>query len=296
MATFGWFLELPSILRNRKSSTDGKRRSAGESKPQKGKGLIGGLKDRSSTDLRGIHVHSLFHQCLERGISSATIRDYLRIHPLPHTGEDHILEAWVDGLSVWRPGSLEDTAKRRTTDMRRTGDTQGNGCVIQEPSLRGITLPQIERIYRRACDQCERENWTSTTPGQRRRVRPLNMTVLDIVEYYIKPLTWARGVSMAEAVSSGPVPPEWFVSHWWGGSVKDLITCLRRHQKDRDLAPDATTYWVRTTCRLPPRRGARDGLTRARPRRSAPCPCGRRSWPRRLAATSTAVPLPARCS
>jgi len=141
--------------------------------------------------------------------------------------------------------------RRRSIETRRASIKQAwahsrpMGCTIPEAALRGITVPQLERIFEVAVHQCKQHRWRSTEPGRHAEVLTADtITLYDLAKYWIEPETQERKCSMVELIAAGPQPPEWFVSHWWGEPVKDFITCLRQHLKDRDLPLDTTAYWV----------------------------------------------------
>jgi hypothetical protein len=68
----------------------------------------------------------------------------------------------------------------------------------------------------------------------------------SLVEHFIKPKTKWRKCSMVELVADGPQPPRVFVSHAWGESVKDFITCLEQFVEDHgdNDYDDDTPFWV----------------------------------------------------
>ena len=114
------------------------------------------------------------------------------------------------------------------------------GCSIPRVEERGITLHQLHAVWRHIERRCERERWVSfagelLTPG--------TVTLYDACRYVIKPATAERQCSLVELMASGPQPPRWFVSHWWGEEICDFIACLEQHAADHCL-DFHTPYWV----------------------------------------------------
>eukprot|EP00928_Gymnodinium_smaydae_P041881 TRINITY_DN28285_c0_g2_i1.p1 TRINITY_DN28285_c0_g2~~TRINITY_DN28285_c0_g2_i1.p1 ORF type:complete len:620 (+),score=76.64 TRINITY_DN28285_c0_g2_i1:131-1990(+) len=53
-----------------------------------------------------------------------------------------------------------------------------------------------------------------------------------------------HSLSLKEILSTQPLRPRWFVSHWWGEKVFDFIRCCERHAKLRGLEEGQASYWV----------------------------------------------------
>lgn len=116
---------------------------------------------------------------------------------------------------------------------------------IEETALRGISLPQLRAYIAEAGNRCAAERWTSTAPGSSGVLTAKTMTLYDLATHAIQPLANATGLSVVETLASGPQPPSWFVSHWWGETLADFVRCLERHCRDRGLDEATTYYWVR---------------------------------------------------
>ena len=176
-------------------------------------------------------------KCAELGISRSELRAHLEAHSPPQPGEPGGAAAWADELVKMRTGQSSAPQPRPAPSAQApTG-----GCVIPETALRGITIPQLEAICKEFAAQCAVKGWTSIE-GQ--LLTPETFNLYDLVKYYIKPMTEERNCSLVELVASGPQPPAWFVSHWWGEPVEAFIACLKQHREDRGLA-EHTVYWVR---------------------------------------------------
>jgi Ran GTPase-activating protein (RanGAP) involved in mRNA processing and transport len=118
------------------------------------------------------------------------------------------------------------------------------GCTIDEPSERGITLPQLRHTFACALERCAAEVWMSTNPLD--RGKPLSretITLYDLVSNFIVPATGGGRRSLVEVLAPGPQRPVWFVSHWWAEPVYLFIACIEQHAIDHQLGDDSA-YWV----------------------------------------------------
>ena len=62
----------------------------------------------------------------------------------------------------------------------------------------------------------------------------------------VKPLTEPFQLSFVELV--GPTDMEWFVSHYWGMSLRHFGDAIRKHAQAAQLTPDwrDSAYWICT--------------------------------------------------
>jgi hypothetical protein len=118
------------------------------------------------------------------------------------------------------------------------------GCEIDLCEERGITIQQLQHTLATATALCTAEGWTSTAPGcSHVRLEAHTMTLYDVTSQVVIPATTARQCSLVELLATGPQPPTWFVSHWWGEPVLHFLQVLKQHAADRRLGPE-TVYWV----------------------------------------------------
>lgn len=149
------------------------------------------------------------------------------------------------------------------------------------PSLtdRAITLRQLRQIYSLIQARCEAEGWVSSDRAQHGALlTPERVTLHDVVEHLIMPLTSAYACSAVELLASGPQRPSWYVIHAREEPVHDMIACLAQHAADRGMGED-TAYWVRARARAAPRSRAAARLARAHARsaRAPTAPAVRRA-------------------
>ncbi|CAB9514706.1 Kinesin light chain [Seminavis robusta] len=125
------------------------------------------------------------------------------------------------------------------------------GFAIEQTELRAISLQQLKNVTIQIILRCEKEKWTSTSSNQKKEkqrclLKPEDVTLYDLVQHYIVPITKERKCSYVELIAPGPQKPDWFVSHWWGEPILQFVACLEKHAKDRFPAkrPDQIFYWV----------------------------------------------------
>jgi len=70
-----------------------------------------------------------------------------------------------------------------------------------------------------------------------------DVTLYDLNEHFILPQTRAHKCSLVELLvhdndeeANKELPPDYFVSHWWGEPVVQFLDCLKQHAHDRQLA------------------------------------------------------------
>jgi len=58
----------------------------------------------------------------------------------------------------------------------------------------------------------------------------------------IKPATLEKDCSFVEMLTSQKQPSDWFVIHWWGDRIKDVLKCLDLQIQTRELS-ESTAFW-----------------------------------------------------
>ena len=93
----------------------------------------------------------------------------------------------------------------------------GGGCKIKLAEHRAITLPQLRAVKAQIGRRCPAEGWT-TWKGE--PLTPATVALYDVNTFVILPGTVTLQCSFVELLATGPQLPKWFVSHWWGESVR----------------------------------------------------------------------------
>ena len=97
--------------------------------------------------------------------------------------------------------------------------------------LRAITLRQLCAVEANIIRRCIKEGWTDRDG---KALTPETVTLYDANKYVILPFTKKDQKSFVSCLPStaGPQPPRFFVSHWWGESVSDFISCVKQFIED----------------------------------------------------------------
>jgi hypothetical protein len=110
---------------------------------------------------------------------------------------------------------------------------------------RAITMPQLKMIMKWTKEHCHR--WRDADPPELSKTSRMHLT-MDFMNTYhlnhwlIKPATLEKDCSFVEMLTSQKQPAEWFVIHWWGDRLKDLMKCLELQIQTREL-PESTAFW-----------------------------------------------------
>mmetsp|Transcript_13375 Transcript_13375/g.31374 ORF Transcript_13375/g.31374 Transcript_13375/m.31374 type:complete len:784 (-) Transcript_13375:155-2506(-) len=116
---------------------------------------------------------------------------------------------------------------------------------------RGIMVKQLELLVdfvrkRSHPKTTVIRGWKDAISGDPLYLRSVDMYQLN--RHLIKPLTQQAQCSYVEAVafSETSQQPAWFVSHWWGEPVMDLVANVKKHVQTRypQMCGVTTAYWV----------------------------------------------------
>jgi len=112
-----------------------------------------------------------------------------------------------------------------------SSSSSSSRSIIPNVEMRGITLRQLRAVYVNIERRCTIEGWKNDKGDI---LTPDNVNMYDVNRYIIKPFTCTSKKSFVESLPStaGTQPPRWYISHWWGDSVKDFISCLETHMHD----------------------------------------------------------------
>ena len=134
------------------------------------------------------------------------------------------------------------------------GSSVEKGCIIEFTEDRGITIVQLKALYEKIKKKCAAGKLMRS--GELEPLRPEQVNLYDINDRIIKKYTAHKSCSYVELIATRQQSPNWFVSHWWGNSVLNMINCLEQHAIDRGLVPKKTgtkeydftkctaVYWV----------------------------------------------------
>lgn len=110
---------------------------------------------------------------------------------------------------------------------------------------RAITLPQMKMVMKWVKDHCHR--WRDADPPELSKTSRMHLT-MDFMNTYhlnhwlIKPATLEKDCSFVEMLTAQKQPADWFVIHWWGDRIKDVLKCLDLQIQTRELS-ESTAFW-----------------------------------------------------
>lgn len=154
-------------------------------------------------------------------------------------------------------------------DLNAFGTTATRIPKIENRSIHLAQLNQITNYLLSLADEHgylkfrKKYLWNRLDPECAEPLQFTTMTFYDLVDWVILPLTEAVKCSFVEVVAEEEVdqPPAWFVSHWMGASVTELIEACEHHAQVRALPADAG-YWVCATALRPWEFSTADGLSK----------------------------------
>jgi hypothetical protein len=129
---------------------------------------------------------------------------------------------------------------------------QDRGCTIDKVEHRGISLRQLHDLVEEMRELCAAKTWirpartnsNGETVSQAMTLEAHTVNLYDLVDKIVKPRTKERKCSYVELVATGPQKPDYFISHWWGEPVEQVVACVETHAKDHGLDEDTVYYWV----------------------------------------------------
>jgi len=110
---------------------------------------------------------------------------------------------------------------------------------------RAITLPQLKMVMKWTKDHCHR--WRDADPPELSKTSRMHLT-MDFMNTYhlnhwlIKPATLEKDCSIVEMLTATKQPAQWFVIHWWGDRLKEVVKCLDLQIQTRELS-ESTAFW-----------------------------------------------------
>uniref|UniRef100_A0A7S3V529 Uncharacterized protein n=1 Tax=Chaetoceros debilis TaxID=122233 RepID=A0A7S3V529_9STRA len=115
------------------------------------------------------------------------------------------------------------------------------GVAIDDVAKRSMTLEELRAVRAIIVSKCVKKKWKSS---EDRQLRPEDVNMYDFNFNLVKPITKKKHESLKELFDSGDSSPTYYVSHWFGGSVLDLINSCESHAMMHDLDASEAKYWV----------------------------------------------------
>eukprot|EP00930_Biecheleria_cincta_P101891 TRINITY_DN93542_c0_g1_i1.p1 TRINITY_DN93542_c0_g1~~TRINITY_DN93542_c0_g1_i1.p1 ORF type:complete len:665 (+),score=124.13 TRINITY_DN93542_c0_g1_i1:130-2124(+) len=111
---------------------------------------------------------------------------------------------------------------------------------------RGTTMAQLQRIVTFSEERCHR--WRDQAPNTVSRYsgRKLHIDFMNwchVHDWLAIPSTQPKECSLLEMMTDQPQPPKYYLVHWWGDKLLNVMKCMKTHMQVRSLAED-TIYWI----------------------------------------------------
>jgi len=110
---------------------------------------------------------------------------------------------------------------------------------------RAITMAQLKMVLKWTKEHCHR--WRDADPPEVSKTSRMHlkmdfMNTYHLNHWLIKPATLEKDCSFVEMLTSQKQPADWFVIHWWGDRLRDVLKCLEVQIQTREL-PESTAFW-----------------------------------------------------
>lgn len=117
---------------------------------------------------------------------------------------------------------------------------------------RAITMPQLKMLMKWTKDHCHR--WRDADPPELSKTSRMHLNMEYMNTYHlnhwlIKPATLEKDCSLVELMTAQKQPADWFVIHWWGDRLKEMMKCLELQIATRELLDDTAFWFGAFACR-----------------------------------------------
>lgn len=122
------------------------------------------------------------------------------------------------------------------------GQRHRTAVQIPDAAMRGVTLEQLTDLQDFMKDTLMKLDLVDSDGGK--SVTWDELTMYQVREHFVLPLTVANRCSFVESVAQGKQPPMWMISHWWGTPFPFTVRMLELQARSRHLhGASAVTYW-----------------------------------------------------
>jgi len=162
-----------------------------------------------------------------RSISPAKSRAFVREQQrgLPNMVPEHIRK---DFHRYGVPGD-GPMGMKNVTQARKYFEFKG---YVEGAEYRAVTVAQFMQIYAYVEAKCG--EW---------KLNLAEVNYYHVSTWLTQPVTITTNSALFEHVSDKQQAPTWFLSHWWGEPMINVMKCLRRHNAVRSL-PSHVAYWI----------------------------------------------------
>lgn len=103
---------------------------------------------------------------------------------------------------------------------------------VEGGEFRAVTMAQFMQIY--AYVEAKSLDW---------KIDVTETNFYHISTWLIQPATKATNSSLFEHIGNRQQAPSWFISHWWGEMLINVMKCMRKHYSQRGL-PSHSAFWI----------------------------------------------------
>lgn len=112
---------------------------------------------------------------------------------------------------------------------------------IADTAMRGITLEQILELQDFMQESLRKHDLVDKSRGS---TRWEDLTMYQVRDHFVKPLTQKNQCSLVELMSTAKQPPMWMISHWWGTPFPLTVRMLQLQARSRHSQTAAlVSYW-----------------------------------------------------
>lgn len=117
---------------------------------------------------------------------------------------------------------------------------------IERVEDRAVTLEQLLRVVEFSKEHCHR--WRDTRPSHMsrsagRKVHIDHMNWCHLNAWLVGPATAEKDCSLLELLTNQEQPPAFYLIHFWGDLVLNLIEAIRVHMQSRNVE-ETSAYWM----------------------------------------------------
>jgi len=202
------------------------------------------IQEHASKALTGLFIDNAANQ---RSAKVAKADDALTEAQATHAENPPVSEALRQALEALRAGETFSKRIMETDYFQR----HSVAVPIQDTAMRGVTLEQLlelQDFIQKTLKKHDLEGSRGPTfpldTAKRRSVTWEDLTMYQIADHFILPLTRESRCSFVEQVSQAKQPPMWMISHWWGTPFPYTVRMLQLQSRSRHLhATSSVSYW-----------------------------------------------------
>jgi len=194
--------------------------------------------EKGNPDMTKVDLYSLFRSIDKDGNRAVTFEEFVEYLFSPPPPALPVLAASGKGAEP-KPGS-----RANVSAIYEEFPFKG---YIDDTEDRGITPMQLLKVATYVA--AHGGEWIDNAPphisrtsGEIISIQWANLYHID--SWLIRPGTRRADCAFVELLTCKRQRPKWFVSHWWGESIRQFVACIEKHRWLRQMSPDDDPYWV----------------------------------------------------